>query len=361
MLLSATQRRSEDTKLLSPQAIKELLRSSPSTDDFVQSKRKEINNILRGKDHRLLTIVGPCSIHNVDEALIFASELKNLADEYVNELLVVFRAYVEKPRTSVGWKGLVSDPDLDGSQDVHKGLVLSRTLFRKLNRMGLPVATEVLNPLVASYLVDQVSWASIGARTSESQPHRELASGLTCTVGVKNNTAGDIDVAISAMQSIAEPHTFISIGDGGTACVRTTTGNTSAHIVLRGGNTRSNYDTRSIQHCVQRLKERGLCDGIVVDCSHANSNKDHRNQAKVVDEILAQRRNGSCAVKGLMMESNICAGNQPLSADGRLKFGTSITDSCIDMAETARLIHLIAESVRNVTNDLVPAPIAGSR
>lgn len=358
MLLSTYKCVNETEELMSPGAIKATNPCLPRVGNFVRNTRTKIIDILHGKDHRLLVIVGPCSIHDVDEALIYASELKKLADRYVDELLVVFRAYVEKPRSSIGWKGLVSDPDLDGSMNVGKGLLASRTLFAQLSSLGLPVATEVLNPLVAPYLEDLISWAAIGARTSESQPHRELASGLPCVIGVKNNTEGNIDVAMSAMQSIAQPHAFVSIADSGAACIRTTQGNVASHLVLRGGSKRPNYDAQSIAKCVQQLHARNLCGSLVVDCSHANSNKDHRNQSKVVDEILTQRTSGSTVVKGLMLESNILAGNQPLTANGQLKFGTSITDSCIDMEETELLLSRIAESVRETSNGSIVAPIA---
>lgn len=358
MLGSNQKNKNETTKVMPPQVIKAIHPCSPEVGNFVRNTRADIIDILQGRNHRLLVIVGPCSIHNVDEALIYASELKQLADRYEDELLVVYRAYVEKPRSTVGWKGLVSDPDLDGSLDVGKGLLASRTLFAQLSSLGLPVATEVLNPLVAPYLEDLISWAAIGARTSESQPHRELASGLPCVIGVKNNTEGNIDVALSAMQSIAQPHAFVSIADSGAACIRTTKGNVASHLVLRGGSNRPNYDAHSIRKCVQQLHARNLCASLIVDCSHANSNKDHRNQSKVVDEILAQRTSGLTAVKGLMLESNIFAGNQPLTADGQLKFGMSITDSCIDMEETELLLSRIAESVRETTNGSIAAPIA---
>ena len=358
MRLSNQTSMNETTKLMSPRVIKAIHPCSPEVDNFVRNTRAGIIDILQGRSHKLLVVVGPCSIHNVDEALIYASELKQLAEQYVDELLVVFRAYVEKPRSTVGWKGLVSDPDLDGSLDVGKGLRASRNLFAQLNSMGLPVATEVLNPLVAPYLEDLISWAAIGARTSESQPHRELASGLRCVVGVKNNTEGNVDVAMSAMRAIAQPHTFVSIADCGSACIKTTKGNIASHLVLRGGSTRPNYDAESIKMCVQQLQAQDLCDRLVVDCSHANSNKDHRNQAKVVDEILTQRLTGFTAVKGLMLESNILAGIQPLNTDGQLKFGTSITDSCIDMKETRVLLRRIAESVRLTSKDSIEVPLA---
>lgn len=358
MLMSTHKRVNETEELMSPRAIKAVHPCTQQVGAFVRNKRTDIIDVLHGRDRRLLVIVGPCSIHDVDEALIYASELKKLADHYADELLVVFRAYVEKPRSSIGWKGLLSDPDLDGSLDVGKGLLASRSLFSLINSMRLPIATEVLNPLVAPYLDDLISWAAIGARTSESQPHRELASGLPCVIGVKNNTEGNIDVATSAMQSIAQPHAFVSIAESGAACVRTTEGNVASHLVLRGGSDRPNYDTDSIGKCVQQLQAKGLCESLVVDCSHANSKKDHRNQAKVVDEILAQRRSGLTAVKGIMLESNILAGNQPLTANGQLKFGTSITDSCIDMEETELLLSRIAESVRESSNGSIVEPIA---
>ena len=321
----------------------------PVTDtllQFVQKSQETIWKILSRTDDRLLAIVGPCSIHDVDQALLYAKRLKQLAVDVSSEVFIVFRGYVEKPRTVVGWKGLVNDPDLDSSEDLHKGVRMSRRLFLELNRIGLPVATEALSPYIVPYLEDLVSWTAIGARTSESQTHRELASGLSSVVGIKNNTFGNVDVAIDSVQSISRPHRYIGLSDDGQACLRQTPGNPRAHVVLRGGQNGTNYHEQAVKDCVSKLTSRGLPNAVVVDCSHANSNKDFRNQARVVNQVAAQIERGNGSIKGLMLESNLIAGQQQLTDRKLLKFGVSITDGCIGWEQTDTLVRQLAAVVR---------------
>ena len=314
--------------------------------DFVNASRQTLNNILDGKDKRLLVVVGPCSIHDYDSAMDYAKRLKKLSDKVSNEIFVVMRVYFEKPRTSIGWKGYINDPHLNDSFEIDEGLRKARKLLLDLARTGLPVGTEALDPVTPQYLHDLITWSAIGARTTESQTHREMASGLSTPVGIKNGTDGNIGVAINAMLSVSNPHHFLGVDRYGKCAVFQTRGNGYSHVVLRGGK-QSNYDVKSISECEEKLREASLPVNIMVDCSHGNSNKDYRNQPDVFNACLEQIKNGNKSIFGLMVESHINEGNQKLSGDPQaLKYGVSITDSCISWETTEKLLIDASEALR---------------
>ncbi len=308
--------------------------------------RKNIQSILRGQDSRLLVIVGPCSVHDINAAKEYASKLKPLRKRYASELEVVMRVYFEKPRTTVGWKGLINDPHLDGSYDINTGLRLARSLLLDLAREGMPAATELLDPVVPQYIADLISWTAIGARTTESQTHREMASGLSMPIGYKNGTDGTATIAINAMEAASRPHHFLGINSNGNASIVSTTGNPDGHLVLRGGKRGSNYHVEAIDQVAEELTQAGLSARLMVDCSHGNSNKDFRRQAHVLHEITTQIHQGSKNLMGVMLESHLVEGNQKLSSDpSDLVYGQSITDACIDMLTTEKLLEQLAKVV----------------
>ena len=311
---------------------------SNKISEVVIKGRNEIENIIKGNDKRLLFIVGPCSIHDETAGLEYASRLSEIAKIVSKEILVVMRVYFEKPRTTVGWKGLINDPNLDGSFDISNGLKRSREFLLKVNELGIPVATEFLDPFIPQYLADLVSWGAIGARTSESQTHREMASGLSVPVGFKNGTGGSNQIAIDAIISASSPHTFLGIDLDGNASIVHTKGNEVCHLVLRGGSNGPNYDEKSVKEAENQIKKSGLDPKIIIDCSHANSNKDHRKQPIVFENILTQKLKGNKSIVGLMLESHINEGNQSLSDSNNLKYGVSITDACINWETTKDLI-----------------------
>ena len=284
-------------------------------------------------------------IHDVAAAKEYAQRLKTLSDEIADQVFIVMRAYFEKPRSTVGWKGLINDPYLDDSFKVAQGLHIGRQLLLDLSEMGLPLATEALDPITPQYLQDLISWSAIGARTTESQTHREMASGLSCPVGFKNGTDGSLGVAINALQSVANPHRFLGISPEGQVSVVHTKGNAHAHIVLRGGSNGPNYSAEHIANCEAALAKLDLTQSIMIDCSHANSNKDHRQQRNVVDAVRAQLDEGNQSVTGLMIESHLNAGNQSINNAGGLDYGVSITDACIDWQETEELLRDLAGSL----------------
>ena len=332
-------------KLPSPKALKDTLPLSNKARKTVLSKRKELMSILDGKDSRLVVVVGPCSIHDTDLAKDYASRLKDLSKEVEDAFLILMRVYFEKPRTTTGWKGLINDPYLDDSFKVAQGLHIGRQLLLDLSEMGLPLATEALDPITPQYLQDLISWSAIGARTTESQTHREMASGLSCPVGFKNGTDGSLGVAINALQSVANPHRFLGISPEGQVSVVHTKGNAHAHIVLRGGSNGPNYSAEHIANCEAALAKLDLTQSIMIDCSHANSNKDHRQQRNVVDAVRAQLDEGNQSITGLMIESHLNAGNQSINNAGGLDYGVSITDACIDWQETEELLRDLAGSL----------------
>ncbi|MFF7708994.1 3-deoxy-7-phosphoheptulonate synthase [Pseudomonas sp. NPDC007930] len=303
----------------------------------VHSDRQAIRAILEGHDPRLLVVAGPCSLHDPQAALDYAQRLSSLARECADQLLIVMRAYVEKPRTTVGWKGLAYDPHLDGSDDMLTGLTLSRELMLEILGCGLPVATELLQPLAAGYFDDLLAWAAIGARTTESQIHREMASGLALPVGFKNGTDGSTAVACDAIRSAAHGHRHFGLDAHGHPAVVRSEGNPHGHLVLRGGHAGPNYDAASVARARQQLEKAGVAPRMVVDCSHANSGKDPLRQPEVLREVLAQRRAGERSVVGVMLESNLFEGCQPLGPN--LRYGVSITDGCLGWEATAALLR----------------------
>ena len=325
--------------LPTPEEVKRELPASPEAQRCVLNARTVIRDILDRRDPRLFVVVGPCSIHDLDAAREYAGRLRALAERVSPTLYLVMRVYFEKPRTTVGWKGLVNDPDMDDSFHIEKGIRMARQLLIELAEMGLPAATEALDPIMPQYLGELIAWTAIGARTTESQTHREMASGLSTPIGFKNGTDGTLGVAVNALQSVRSPHHFLGITQQGQSAVFRTRGNAYAHIVLRGGGGRPNYDSVSIALCEQALAKAGLPVNIVVDCSHGNSNKDHELQPLVAENCVNQVLEGNRSIVGLMLESHLGAGNQPIPADlGQLRYGVSVTDACIDWETTERLL-----------------------
>jgi 3-deoxy-7-phosphoheptulonate synthase len=325
--------------LITPAEIKRRLPVTARAAQTVQHGRQCVQNIIDGKDHRLLVVIGPCSIHDVKAAHDYAHKLKALSDQVQDSLLIVMRVYFEKPRTTTGWKGLINDPYINDSFKIEEGLQIGRKLLIDISEMGLPTATEALDPISPQYLQDLIVWSAIGARTTESQTHREMASGLSSTVGFKNGTDGGLTVAINALKSVASPHRFLGINNDGQVAIITTTGNRYAHIVLRGGDNKPNYDSVSVTVCEQELKKANIMANIMVDCSHANSNKNHELQPLVLDNIVHQILDGNRSIMGVMIESHLGAGNQKIPADlSQLKYGVSITDACIDWPTTEKTL-----------------------
>ena len=322
----------------------------PLTDNAVQTVmtgQSTIKNILDRKDPRLFVVVGPCSIHDVEAARDYALHLKKLADEVDDTLFLLMRVYFEKPRTKTGWQGLINDPDLDGSGKLEEGLTLARELLLYVASLGLPAAGEALDLVSPQYIQDLFSWTAIGARTTESQTHRKMASGFSTTVGFKNGTNGNLTIAINAMHTAAHPNSFISVDPEGHVAVIRTKGNKYTHIVLRGGESGINYDTDSIARCEKELREAGLPENIMVDCSHANSQSDPKKQIAVVEDITRQILEGNQSITGLMLESNIEKGKQIfISTRDALKYGVSITDACIDWRTTESAIKQLREKVK---------------
>lgn len=331
--------------LITPEQLKARLPVSEDVREAVNGYRETVRNIVDRKDPRLLVVVGPCSIHDVDAAKEYAQRLKRLSDDIADQVFVVMRAYFEKPRSTVGWKGLINDPHLDDSFKVAEGLHIGRQLLLELSQMGLPLATEALDPITPQYMQDLISWSAIGARTTESQTHREMASGLSCPVGFKNGTDGSLGVAINALESVASPHRFLGISPTGQVSVIQTKGNAHGHVVLRGGSSGPNYSPEHIQACEAALEKLGLTQSIMVDCSHANSNKDHRQQRNVVNSVSQQIAAGNRSITGLMIESHLHEGNQSISNPDGLGYGVSITDACINWDETDSLLRQLAEQL----------------
>ncbi|QNI95910.1 3-deoxy-7-phosphoheptulonate synthase [Synechococcus sp. A15-127] len=336
----------ETRPLVAPALLHAELSIDASATETVASARQRIQAILRGQDQRLLVIVGPCSVHDVEAAREYASRLAPLRQTHAAELEVVMRVYFEKPRTTVGWKGLINDPHLDGSYDINSGLRRARGLLLDLAREGMPAATELLDPVVPQYIADLISWTAIGARTTESQTHREMASGLSMPIGYKNSTDGSATIAINAMRAASKPHHFLGINRDGHASIVSTTGNPHGHLVLRGGNRGTNYHLEAVQDAAAELAGAGLSDRLMVDCSHGNSNKDFRCQGEVLQSVADQVREGSSNLMGVMIESHLVEGNQKLSGDlSELTYGQSITDACISIETTQQLLGRLAEAV----------------
>ena len=329
--------------LMSPAQLRHQIAVPDDLFQFVVESRQTIEAIIDGQDPRLMVVVGPCSIHDVDAALDYARRLKALSERVAQRLYVVMRVYFEKPRTTVGWKGLINDPALNDSFDIETGLKMGRTLLKDILALGLPTATEALDPITPQYLNDLICWSAIGARTTESQTHREMASGLSSPVGFKNGTDGGLGVAINALQSVAHPHRFLGINSEGRVSVFETTGNQYAHVVLRGGSQGPNYQSDAIARCEAALETAGLPVRIMVDCSHANSEKDPSRQPSVAHDVAQQIAQGNQSIMGLMLESHLEAGNQPIPQDlADLKYGVSVTDGCIDWQTTEALLTELA-------------------
>lgn len=325
--------------LPTPAEVKDRLPLSERARETVQQGRQVVEDILDGRDPRLLVVIGPCSIHDVEAAKDYARRLKALHDELADSLYIVMRVYFEKPRTTVGWKGLINDPYMDDSFHIEEGLYRARELLLHIAELGLPAGTEALDPITPQYLGDLISWTAIGARTTESQTHREMASGLSTAVGFKNGTDGSLDVAINALRSASSPHSFLGITQEGRSAVIRTRGNGYGHVVLRGGK-QPNYDSVSIALCEKELADAGLPTKLMVDCSHANSNKDPALQPLVLDNLVNQIMEGNRSIVGVMIESNLGWGNQKLGSDpAALEYGVSITDACIDWPTTERILR----------------------
>jgi 3-deoxy-7-phosphoheptulonate synthase len=338
-----------EEKLINPNELKDAVPASDEALATVSRGRLTIKNILQRNDPRLMVIVGPCSIHDTAGALDYARRLKELSDEVSDSLFLVMRVYFEKPRTTVGWKGFINDPHLNDSFSITEGLHLGRKLLVELAEIGLPTSTEALDPVSPQYLQDMISWSAIGARTTESQTHREMASGLSSAVGFKNGTDGGLEVAINALQSVSAPHRFLGINHEGAVSVIHTRGNSHAHIVLRGGGGTTNYDSVNVSVCEQELLKAGIPANIMIDCSHANSNKDHNLQPLVMKNVANQIIEGNRSIIGLMVESNIHPGNQSIPEDrSQLKYGVSVTDKCVDWETTATMMRELRDSVKRV-------------
>jgi 3-deoxy-7-phosphoheptulonate synthase len=330
----------EIVPLLSPRALKALSPTPEAVNDSVGRARERVVRILEQKDPRMLVVIGPCSIHDEKSALEYATRLSRLQQELADRMEIVMRVYFEKPRTTIGWKGLINDPHLDGSQDIESGLKIARKLLLEINRMGLPAATEFLDPIVPQYIADLITWAAIGARTTESQTHREMASGLSMPVGLKNGTDGSLQVAIDAMGATAHQHSFLGINEDGVTAIVRTSGNPNAHVVLRGGRALTNYDAASIKAAEQKLAAEKLAPILMVDCSHANSEKKFAKQEDVWHSVIEQRITGTKSLIGLMVESHLSEGNQPIpKCLSDLRYGVSITDSCIGWEATERMLR----------------------
>ena len=331
--------------LTSPAQLLALLPCDEEASQTVADARASLHRILHGQDDRLAVVVGPCSIHDPVAAMEYAQRLRPLRDALAGELEIVMRVYFEKPRTTVGWKGLINDPDLDGSFNINKGLRVARGLLRDINRLGLPAGVEFLDVISPQYIADLVAWGAIGARTTESQVHRELASGLSCPVGFKNGTTGDVKIAADAVGAASHPHHFLSVTkEGGTAIVATQ-GNPDCHVILRGGKA-PNYDAESVEAACQDMAKSGLAQRIMIDASHANSSKKPENQPRVIEDIATQLEAGEQRVVGVMIESHLVAGRQDLVEGQPLVYGQSITDGCIDWDSTVQVLERLADAVR---------------
>ena len=348
MKTSHDNRRIANKRPLLPPAI--LIEEIPLTQKataVVDKGREECETILENKDDRLIVVVGPCSIHDTRAALEYAGQLLPLAQKYVEELVVIMRVYFEKPRTVVGWKGLINDPHIDGSFEINKGLRLGRKLLVDICELGLPTGAEFLDTIIPQFIADAIAWSAIGARTTESQVHRELASGLSMPVGFKNGTSGDVQIAIDAVCSASQPHWFPSVTKQGVTAIFQTTGNPSAHLILRGGKqTGPNYQANQIESVLKKLTAVNLPQKLIIDCSHGNSEKKHTRQAEVAGDLAKQIAAGQNGIAGVMLESHLVAGRQDYSLKGDNVYGQSITDACIDIPATAAILEDLAKAVQ---------------
>lgn len=335
--------------LINPNDLKAQMPISDTAAKAVMEGREVVRNILDGKDHRLFVVIGPCSIHDTKAAIEYGQRLKELQEKVKDSLYLVMRVYFEKPRTTVGWKGLINDPHMNDSFEIEEGLHIGRKLLLDLSEMGLPLATEALDPISPQYMQDLIAWSAIGARTTESQTHREMSSGLSCAVGFKNGTDGGLEVATNALKSVSHPHNFLGINEDGQVSVVRTKGNQYAHVVLRGGGGKPNYDSVNVALTEQALEKAGLEKNIMVDCSHANSNKDPALQPLVADNVANQILEGNKSIVGLMIESHLNWGNQSIPADLKdLEYGVSVTDACIDWDATEKCLVDMNEKLKEV-------------
>ncbi len=345
----------EVREVITPAELHAELPVSEGAARTVLRAREAIHGLLAGRDDRLLVIAGPCSVHDPEAARDYGNRLSELAKRYRDELLVVMRVYFEKPRTTVGWKGLINDPGLDGSFRINEGLRIARRLLLDLAETGMPAGTEFLDPISPQYIADLIAWGAIGARTTESQVHRELASGLSCPIGFKNATDGGLQIAVDAIVSARHPHHFLGVTQAGRSAILATTGNPDTHIILRGGSRSPNYDSASIETASALLERAGVRPQMVIDCSHANSAKNHQRQPLVCREVAAQTAGGDRRILGVMLESHLVAGRQDLEPGRTLIYGQSITDACIGWAETEALLGELAEAARG-RRDARPTP-----
>jgi len=332
--------------LASPAELAEQIPLSEQTAQFILDSRHKVEQVINGEDDRILVVVGPCSIHDTEAAIDYAKKLKVLADKYQDDLLIIMRVYFEKPRTTVGWKGLISDPDLDKSFHVAKGLRLARSLLLEINNIGLPAGTEFLDMVTGQYISDLISWGAIGARTTESQVHRELASALSCPVGFKNGTDGNVKIAVDAIKASSVPHVLYSPDKKGQMCIYRTHGNPYAHVILRGGKV-PNYSEQDIQKTKEILSSSSVEHPIMVDCSHGNSYKDHNKQIDVANSLAEQVSKGSFDIFGVMIESFLVEGNQSVTPEKPLIYGQSITDACVNLDTSEEMFEILAKAARN--------------
>jgi 3-deoxy-7-phosphoheptulonate synthase len=332
--------------LLTPNEVKAKVPLTKLAEQTVLKYREELEQILDFQDRRKFIVVGPCSIHDPKAAIEYSQRLKILAEKVQDKLLLVMRVYFEKPRTTVGWKGLINDPEMDDSFHVENGLLIARSLLLKIAEMGLPAATEALDPIIPQYISELIAWSAIGARTTESQTHREMASGLSMPVGFKNGTDGNIQVALNALQSARTPHNFLGINQDGQVSVFQTRGNAYGHVILRGGN-QPNFDAENVRLVEQKLKAANLPPRIVIDCSHGNTNKDYRLQSAVLENVIQQVVDGNTSIVGMMLESHLFEGNQPVNCQkDELRYGVSVTDKCIGWEETEKIILAAYEKLK---------------
>ncbi len=345
----------ETVRLLTPRSLKAQLPMTEACNRTVVESRERVTRILQQQDKRFLAVVGPCSIHDIDGALEYAGKLNALRLELAERMEIVMRVYFEKPRTTIGWKGLINDPHLDGTYDIEAGIQKARQLLLTITGMGLPTATEFLDPIIPQYTADLITWAAIGARTTESQTHREMASGLSMPVGFKNGTDGGLQIALDAMQSARTPHNFLGIDQDGITSIIRTTGNPVGHMVLRGGRLRPNYDGASIDEAETKLTAAGLPPVIMVDCSHANSAKQHARQEEVWHSVVEQRLAGRHSLIGVMVESYLDEGNQPFPSNlADLRYGVSVTDACLGWPVTERMLRFGYEALTREKRSLAP-------
>ena len=330
--------------LISPAVLAYYLPITEKAAQVVSQARQETEAILQGTDDRLLVVIGPCSIHDPSAAIEYADRLKASIEQYKDDLCIIMRVYFEKPRTTVGWKGLINDPHLDGSFDINRGLRFARELLLELNEKGIPAGTEFLDAISPQYVADLISWGAIGARTTESQVHRELASGLSMPVGFKNGTGGSVQIALDAIGAAAQPHHFLSVTKQGVSAIVTTSGNKACHLILRGGSNGPNYSREEIEKVTTRLKDNDLPEQVMIDCSHGNSKKDYRNQPVVAADLCEQMAAGATDIAAVMIESNLIEGNQKISDN--MTYGQSVTDACINWQTTEDVLEQFASAVR---------------